>query len=256
MFAASLGAACGAHGFIAMLWHMDKKTAEKILAQTESGYDLIAKKFAQTRKHFWREFDFIKEYVKPDDKVLDFGCGSGRLAAFLSETGGIDYVGADVSQALGDIARDNFKCEFVKLDPQSGKLPWAEGEFDAIFSIAVFHHFPSHAYRAQMARELRRIVKKDGYVIVTVWNLWQPRYFQNIFKNWRAKLWGKSQLDWNDCQISFTDNQGRKFERFHHAFGKRELRKLFSRAGFRVEKCEIVKGRNMVLVAKKEEDEV
>ena len=52
--------------------------------------------------------------------------------------------------------------------------------------------------------------------------------------------------------ISFTDNEGKKFERFHHAFTKRELRNLFSDAGFKIEKCEIPDGRNILLIGKKE----
>jgi hypothetical protein len=51
--------------------------------------------------------------------------------------------------------------------------------------------------------------------------------------------------------ISFTDNQGNKFQRFHHAFTKRELKRLFKDAGFKIERCEVIDGRNIVLIGKK-----
>lgn len=238
------------------------------MSQTERGYDLIAGKFSQTRKHFWRELEFVKDFIRPGMKVLDYGCGNGRLAGFLSEEGEIDYVGADVSERLLEEAQKSHifskitpadtdaksqsRFEFVKLDPQNERLPWNDGIFDAVFSVAVFHHFPSSAYRKRMAGELCRVLKRDGIVVITVWNLWQPKYRRNIFRNWRDKLSGRSELDWNDCSIPFADNEGRRFERFHHAFTKRELRKLFAAAGFRVEKCEIISGRNIALVGRKE----
>ena len=147
-------------------------------------------------------------------------------------------------------------------------------------SIAVFHHFPSKKYREDVAKELYRVTKKDGHIIITVWNLYQKRYIKNIVNNWLEKLYfifagatrvGKNinsgKLDWNDCYISFTDNEVhpvksaeggakqfsgvKKFQRFHHAFTKRELKKLFSSAGFEIEKCETINGRNIVLIGKK-----
>lgn len=95
--------------------------------------------------------------------------------------------------------------------------------------------------------------------------IWQRKYIKNIFKNWLSKIQAISggstsireveppcaELDWNDCMISFTDNQGNKFQRFHHAFTKKELKKLFKNAGFEIEKCEIIDGRNIVLVGRK-----
>jgi len=257
---------------------MKKEIAQKILQETEIGYDTIATKFSQTRKHFWRNLEFLKDYTHPGGRIFDFGCGNGRLLELIGDIQNIEYFGADVSQKLIDIAKERYfatNADFSKISPIQDTLPF-EGEFfNAIYSIAVFHHFPSKEYREQMARELYRVTKKDGYVIITVWNLWpaaaslwrgkQKKYFRNILKTWfekaRAFFGGSTsnreveppctELDWNDCMISFTDNSGVKFERFHHAFTKRELKKLFESAGFKIEKCEIINGRNIVLVGRK-----
>ena len=236
---------------------MKKEIAEKILQETEVGYDLISQKFSQTRKHFWRGLEFISDYCRENDNVLDFGCGNGRLLELLGEKK-VQYCGVDVSQGLIDFAKQKYESENVKFFKlKTGTVSELSSEelednfFNAIFSIAVFHHFPSQQYRQEAARELYNKTKEDGHIVVTVWYLFQRRYFKNILKNWLEKLQGKSQLDWNDCQISFTDNQGKKFQRFHHAFTKRELRKLFQAAGFEIEKCEIVGGRNILLVGRK-----
>lgn len=259
---------------------MNNDIAKKILQETEIGYDAIAIKFSQTRKHFWRELEFLKDYTHPGDKVFDFGCGNGRLLELIADVPDVEYYGADVSQKLIDIAKDRYvasNADFSKINPIQDTLPFENNYFNTVYSIAVFHHFPSKEYRGKMARELYRVTKKDGYVIITVWNLFpaaaslwrgkQKKYFKNILKNWLDKVRGKSELEINDCMISFTDNEVRpvksdevgvkqfnrvnKFERFHHAFTKRELKKLFERAGLEIEKCEIVNGRNIVLIGKK-----
>lgn len=247
---------------------MRKEIAEKILKETEAGYDLISTKFSQTRKHFWRGLEFLKDYTHPGGDVFDYGCGNGRLLELVGDVSGMKYYGADVSQKLINIAKERYatvNANFLKIDPSQSTLPFESEFFNTAYSIAVFHHFPSREYREKMAQELYRVTKKDGYVVITVWNLFQKKYFKNIFKNWLSKIQAIfggptsirevgppcAELDWNDCMISFTDNQGNKFQRFHHAFTKRELKRLFKDAGFKIERCEVIDGRNIVLIGKK-----
>ena len=231
---------------------MKKEVAEKILKETESGYDLMAGKFSETRKYFWRGLEFIADYAKEGDKVLDFGCGNGRLLElFLNKK--IGYLGVDISEKLIDTAKEKYpdKANSFQKISNSDSLSLSDDSFNTIFSIAVFHHFPSKKYREDVAKELYRITKKDGHIIITVWNLWQKKYIKNIFKNWLGKLKGDKNMDWNDCYVSFTDNEGKKFQRFHHAFAKRELKNLFEKVGFKIEKCETISGRNIILIGKK-----
>lgn len=229
---------------------MDQKTAEKILLETEQGYNLISNKFSQTRKHFWRGLEFIGDYAEKGSVVLDFGCGNGRLLDILDDD--LQYYGVDVSQKLVDVAKQKYpNFNFAKISPIQSTLAPNDEFFNTVYSIAVFHHFPSKEYREKWVQELYRVTKKDGHIIITVWNLWQKKYFKNILRNWFSKTFKNGELDWNDCYISFTDNQGNKFQRFHHAFTKRELKKLFASAGFKIEKCEIINGRNILLIGKK-----
>lgn len=233
---------------------MEKEIAQKILNETEVGYDAISKKFSQTRKHFWRGLEFIKDYTHENDIVLDFGCGNGRLFELVAQIARVKYLGVDVSEKLIDLAKEKYGADgatFQKINPNQSTIALESDFFNTIYDIAVFHHFPSVKYRQEVVSELFRVTKSGGHVVVTVWYLWQQKYFKNILKNWLEKLNGKSELDWNDCFISFTDNSGVRIERFHHAFTKRELRKLFEFAGFETEKCEIVEGRNILYIGKK-----
>jgi SAM-dependent methyltransferase len=235
---------------------MKKEIAQKILNETEIGYDLISEKFSQTRKHFWRGLESIRDYTHENDNVLDFGCGNGRLLDLL-DFRDVQYWGVDVSAKFIEFAKNKHIAaseHFSKISPSQTSLAFEDGFFNTIYSIAVFHHFPSQQYREEVANELFRTTKSGGHIIITVWYLWQRKYLKNILQNWKRKIKGESALDWNDCEISFTDNQGKKFQRFHHAFTKRELQKLFKKAGFVIEKCEVVEGRNILMVGKKKEE--
>ena len=232
---------------------MKKEIADKILHETEVGYDLISEKFSQTRKHFWRGLEFVRNYTHAGDRVLDFGCGNGRLLELLGDTEKFEYYGVDVSDRLIEFARQKYpKGIFSKINPIQTSLAFEKEFFNSIYSIAVFHHFPSKKYREDVAKELFEKTAIGGHIVITVWYLWQQKYFKNIWQNWKNKLQGKSVLDWNDCEISFINNEGEKFRRFHHAFTKTELRKIFIKAGFEIEKCEIVDGRNILLIGKKQ----
>ncbi|HPN96310.1 MAG TPA: methionine biosynthesis protein MetW [Candidatus Moranbacteria bacterium] len=62
---------------------MDNSQINKTLESLEAGYNRIAMKFSDTRKFFWRDLEFIADYVDSGDKVLDFGCGNGRLLKII-----------------------------------------------------------------------------------------------------------------------------------------------------------------------------
>ncbi len=232
---------------------MKQSVIEKTLKQTELGYDLIAKKFSETRKHFWHSLEFIEQYVQGGDTVLDFGCGNGRLLELFLDKN-INYYGVDVSQKLLNLAKKRYpdrQNNFIKISPTKVSLPFNDEKFNSVYSIATFHHLPGRKYRLAVVSELYRVTKRNGWVVVTVWDLWQSRYRQNIFKNWFYKIIGKSKLDWNDCQVAFTDNEGKVFSRYHHAFTKKELERLFRKVGFNIIEVKKVGG-NIVLVGQRD----
>ena len=230
---------------------MKRDIAEKILKETEKGYNMIADKFSETRNHFWRDLAFIGDYAKKGDKVFDYGSGNSRILELFSDKP-IEYTGADVSQNLVNIAAKKFlgNVKFIKIS-SCNSLPFPDDYFNVIYAIAVFHHLPGSETRLKMAKELHRVAKPGGHIIVAVWNLWQREYLKNIIQNWKNKIFGRSNLDWNDCHISFQDNKGTVFQRYHRAFTKNEIQKIFIQAGFKIEKCEIIKQKTILLVGKK-----
>ena len=79
-------------------------------------------------------------------KLLDFGCGVGRMTrAFASFFD--SCTGVDVSENIVAFAReynaDVSHCEFVTN--KSVVLPFADRNFDFIFSVLVLQHLPTKA---------------------------------------------------------------------------------------------------------------
>lgn len=157
---------------------MNAATAQKILQQTRIDYDRIAGHYAQTRANSarWPQVRaLIKQYVRAGDHVLELGCGNGRVANFVSESKA-HYVGLDASVELIKLAR----AQNQHADFRVGNMlhpPFADHTFNSILMIASFHHIPSADLRAQMMREVARLLKPDGCLIMTNWNLRQTRFW-------------------------------------------------------------------------------
>lgn len=231
--------------------------AKKILEDTRRNYNLIADDFSRTRRNLWPELSFLREYVKNGDKILDLGCGNGRLAE-LFNIRDIEYIGIDDSDKLIKLAKDKYASGKIKFIVADGlNLPFADNYFDKIFSIAVLHHIPSRELRLKFLSETRRVLKKDGVAVFTVWNLWQKKGIKLQIKYFLLKILGLSRLNFRDVLVPYTAKNARVF-RYYHAFTKKELSGLFLRAGFMVDKIGFLARRegkgdyyNYFIIAKK-----
>lgn len=73
--------------------------------------------------------------------VLDFGCGSGRIASKLSQKVQIDsFVGIDVIPELLDYAKTVCPSHYVFSLNQSLRVPVEDGKFDFAYAFSVFTH--------------------------------------------------------------------------------------------------------------------
>jgi ubiquinone/menaquinone biosynthesis C-methylase UbiE len=101
-------------------------------------------------------------------KVLDFGCGVGRLAPALSNRFE-RYVGVDISEGMIHRAkelhggRDN--CEFV-VNEEAGLSRFEDREFDAIVSYLVLQHMPSRELIRDYLSEMARILAPAGLIAI------------------------------------------------------------------------------------------
>ena len=124
--------------------------------------------------------------------------------------------------------------------------------FDTTFAIAVLHHIPSKKFRTRFVIETYRTLKPRGTLVLTVWNIWQWRFFFAHLKHISKKMLGLSDLDFGDTILSFGQM---KRKRYVHAFTKKSLRRILEKNGFTVSSIKEAKRRsgyaNLVAIAKK-----
>jgi SAM-dependent methyltransferase len=99
-------------------------------------------------------------------RVLDFGCGVGRLARPFAARFD-EYVGVDVAERMVDRARalhaDLPNCTFVASAAQDLRIFRAES-FDLVFSNLVLQHLRTRAAVEHYLAEFVRVVRPDGIV--------------------------------------------------------------------------------------------
>ncbi len=124
--------------------------------------------------------------LAPEDRMLDIGCGMGRMAYalvhYLERPG--SYEGLDISAPLLDwaqahVARQHSNFRFQRLDVKNleyntegdlegagVRLPFADREFDLVFLTSVFTHMRSAEIRRYL-EEIRRVLRPGGRCICT-----------------------------------------------------------------------------------------
>ena len=199
-------------------------------------YDKIAKLFAQTRKYLWDDLKPLKKYTKDNDKVLDLGCGTGRLYHLFSDFQpydsaqgkGVEYVGMDQSSAQLAVAREEFP-ENTYVEAEMTSLPFEDNEFDIIYCIATFHHLSDESSRIKALEEMKRILKPSGHIIMTNWNLNSMTAQKMVEK-------GKFKRNDQDVLVPWLNPEGEVLgERFYYAFDSEELKNLFKKTDLTLE---------------------
>ena len=220
---------------------MDKEYAKWLMRKISQDYNSIAERFSRARERGWEEFRFLfLEYLQPGDKILDVGCGNGRYYEFC-EGCKVDYFGVDISEKLIEIAKKRYpRGKFQVANVLN--LPFPPHFFDKVYSLAVLHHIPSERLRKQFFKEVKRVLKPEGLLILSVWNLWKDwKRRKLIYKFALMKLLGFSKLDFKDIFLPWHGIS----KCYFHCFTRKELEKLGKEVGFKIQKSgEIIISQN------------
>jgi len=108
--------------------------------------------------------DFIRAEVPTGATVLDVGCGTGALAARIREAGYL-VVGVDPSRGMLRVLKGRAPgVDAVAASSMS--LPFADDRFDLVYSVAVMHHIAGAADVRGALREMIRVVKRGGRLLI------------------------------------------------------------------------------------------
>ncbi|MBF0469503.1 MAG: methyltransferase domain-containing protein [Desulfamplus sp.] len=105
--------------------------------------------------------------MKPTDKVLDVGCGTGsllyRLASSCPEA---QLSGFDLVPEMLDVARRRLRDNVTLCAGLAEHIPFANNHFDIVISCNMFHYIRNPGLAL---KEMYRVLRPGGQIVITDW---------------------------------------------------------------------------------------
>jgi methionine biosynthesis protein MetW len=118
---------------------------------------------------------------RPGGLLLDLGCGDGAVTMRVAERAGVAHAsGVELIEHLADAARGR-GVEVVGAD-LNARLPFDDGSFDVVHSNQVIEHLWN---TDNFLREIRRLLKSDGYAVVSTNNLASWHNVASLVMGWQ-----------------------------------------------------------------------
>ena len=100
------------------------------------------------------------------NRVLDFGCGCGRVIRHWSPVKGPKLFGTDYNPYPIGWCQKAFPFAKFSVNYMQTPLDYKDGQFDFIYAISVFTHLPVTSQQFWI-NELLRVLKSGGYLYLT-----------------------------------------------------------------------------------------
>ncbi|MEQ8956753.1 MAG: methyltransferase domain-containing protein [Coleofasciculus sp. C2-GNP5-27] len=155
----------------------------------------------QSKDFLAAKSDFVHEMVcwggldklPPGTTVLDVGCGIGGSSRILAQDYGFAVTGISISpqqiKRAQELTPKDLDARFLVDDAMALSFP--DTSFDVVWSIEVGPHIPD---KALFAKELMRVLKPGGILVVADWNqrddrqkplnFWERPVMQQLLDQW------------------------------------------------------------------------
>ena len=167
-------------------------------------YDAIADHFDVTRFSVWID---VKKFIDIQPKnsfILDAGCGNGKNM-YRDDC---EFIGGDFCGKFLEITQKKNK-EVIQFNTKT--IPFRDNTFDSVISIAVLHHICSKIQRINSIKELVRVTKHKGKILISVWG---------VHKNFQE---GDNYIKW-ELQSKYNGNTEKKvYQRYYYLYSINEL---------------------------------
>lgn len=190
-------------------------------------YSKLAKSYGLLKS----ERTLIEKYFHKEVKILDIGCGAGRVSIGLYNLGYKNIFGIDISSNIINEAKKN--NNYINFDVADvTHLPFNDYQFDgAIFSFNGICLIEGIKSRQQAMSEIYRVLKSEGIAILTT-----PFVDDKL----RTEFWTEHLKDKNKNEFESYDISIDEFniENIYMNIAPKELvEKLIQSSGFKVVEC-------------------
>jgi len=130
-----------------------------------------------TGASWWQAFEHLVELGDlRGRRVLDVGCGTGRLAAAMSDEAGAKVWAIDSSDEMLAVAREAVPHGVGVRRGDAERLPFRDGWFDRVTMSLVLHLLN----RERALAEARRVIGSDGRIVISTFH---PDHFASYWLN-------------------------------------------------------------------------
>jgi 2-polyprenyl-3-methyl-5-hydroxy-6-metoxy-1,4-benzoquinol methylase len=140
-------------------------------------------------------------------KAIDIGCGEGLYFKFLKNSGASIVVGADSSQKILDICKNNNTFSTTVCVDITKNIPFNDNTFDVLICLGLIEHMENPH---KILNEFHRLLKPGGILILEMPNKMNIGTFLKLRQAERFKMnhlhwWGPKQfIDFIKRDTNFT----------------------------------------------------
>ncbi len=160
----------------------------------------------------WLVNHFKKHKKLENVKILDWGCGPGRIIRHLPSIVGnnSEYYGTDYNDKTINWCKNKLSGIKFNQNTLQATLPYADDYFDIIYGISIFTHL-SEEMHFSWYNELVRILKPDGIMFLTTQG-----------DNFKVKLTDNELKEYND-DLLVVRGKVKEGHRTYSAFHPKEF---------------------------------
>ncbi|MFC4856825.1 class I SAM-dependent methyltransferase [Actinophytocola glycyrrhizae] len=120
-------------------------------------------------------------------RILDYGCGYGRLSGLLAGRGFVAVEGVDIAPSLIARARETWPGPLFAILDSPPRLRHDDASIDAVFLFAVLTCVPTDAGQRELVAELRRVLRPGGLLYLSDLCLQDDRRNQDRYQEFAAR---------------------------------------------------------------------
>ena len=111
------------------------------------------------------DVELFSKFVSKDCKILDVGCGYGRILNELAEAGFTDLTGVDSAENMIKRGLREYPNLNLFANPD-GAIPFEDNSFGAVILFGVLTCVPDNESQKELLNNIKKVLKPGGIIYI------------------------------------------------------------------------------------------